>query len=183
MFNNNELIEEMGDLRRFALRLTGNVFEAEDLLQSTILRAIEKKHLFQTDTDLNRWTSKIMFNLFVSSYRRKTKFETKYDPEAYLETLTVDPSQDYAAELNRVEDAMKKLSPEHREILVLISVKGLRYQEASAVLNLPVGTVRSRLSRARECLQAQLASGDSRLSRVPAYMQSSAGGSSERIAA
>lgn len=156
MFENTALIDEMSDLRRFALRLTGNAFEAEDLLQSTILRAIEKKHLFQKDTDLNRWTSKIMFNLFVSNYRRKTKFETRYDPESYLETLTVDANQDHAAELNRVEEAMKQLSPEHREILVLICVKGLRYQEASDALHLPVGTVRSRLSRARECLQTML---------------------------
>jgi RNA polymerase sigma-70 factor (ECF subfamily) len=170
MFHNNELIEEMGDLRRFALRLTGNAFDAEDLLQSTVLRAMEKKHLFQTDTDLNRWSSKIMFNLFVSSYRRKTKFETKYDPESYLETLTVDASQDHAAELNQVEAAMKHLSPEHREILVLISVKGLRYQEASEVLQLPVGTVRSRLSRARECLQTLLNT-PHRNDNMPAYMQ------------
>lgn len=170
MFNNNELIDQMSDLRRFALRLTGNAFDAEDLLQSTILRAMEKKHLFQTDTSLNRWSSKIMFNLFVSSYRRKTKFETKYDPESYLETLTVDASQDFSAELNQVEDAMKLLSPEHREILVLISVKGLRYQEASEVLKLPVGTVRSRLSRARECLQNML-NAPHRNDNLPAYTQ------------
>ncbi len=156
MFDNSALIGAMPDLRRFAIRLTGNVCDADDLLQSTILRAIEKKHLFQDDTNLNRWSSKIMFNLFVSGYRRKTKFETKYDPESYLETLTVDASQEHAAELNRVEAAMQKLSPEHREILVLICVKGLRYQEASDALKLPVGTVRSRLSRARECLQFML---------------------------
>ncbi len=156
MFNNHELIEEMTDLRRFALRLTGNAFDAEDLLQSTILRAMEKKHLFQPDTSLNRWSSKIMFNLFVSSYRRRTKFETKYDPEAYLDTLVVDAAQDHAAELQQVDAAMNTLSPEHREILVLIAVKGLRYQEAADALRLPVGTVRSRLSRARECLQSAL---------------------------
>ncbi len=170
MFDNSALIGEMTDLRRFALRLTGNVCDAEDLLQSTILRAIEKKHLFQDDTNLNRWASKIMFNLFVSGYRRKTKFETKYDPESYLETLTVEATQDHAAELNRVEDAMQKLSPEHREILVLICIKGLRYQEASEVLSLPVGTIRSRLSRARECLQTQLESSD-RSTGTPAYMR------------
>ena len=67
MFNNNALIEEMPDLRRFALRLTGSACDADDLLQATILRAIEKKHLFQADTNLNRWACKIMFNLFVSA--------------------------------------------------------------------------------------------------------------------
>lgn len=153
MFNNSELIIQMPDLRRFALRLTGNAFDADDLLQSTIMRAIEKKHLFQEGTNLNRWSSKIMFNLFVSSYRRKTKFETQYDPESYLETLTTEPSQDHIVHLGRVSEVMNDLSPEHREILVLIAVKGMRYQEVSEVLNLPLGTVRSRLSRARECLQ------------------------------
>lgn len=183
MFDNSALIGEMTDLRRFALRLTGNVCDAEDLLQSTILRAIEKKHLFQDDTDLNRWSSKIMFNLFVSGYRRKTKFESKYDPESYLETLTVEANQDHAAELNRVEDAMKKLSAEHREILVLICVKGLRYQEASDVLKLPVGTVRSRLSRARECLQTQLATSNSPRMPYPAEISQVARSGYERIAA
>jgi RNA polymerase sigma-70 factor (ECF subfamily) len=154
MFNNNALIEEMPDLRRFALRLTGSACDADDLLQATILRAIEKKHLFQSDTNLNRWACKIMFNLFVSAYRRKSKFETRYDPELYLEKMTEDASQEHIVELGQVERAMQKLSPEHREIIVLICVKGMRYQEASEALNLPVGTVRSRLSRARECLQA-----------------------------
>lgn len=153
MFNNNALIEEMTDLRRFALRLTGNACDADDLLQATILRAIEKKHLFQADTNLNRWACKIMFNLFVSAYRRKSKFETRYDPELYLEKMTEDASQEHIVELGQVERAMQKLSPEHREIIVLICVKGMRYQEASEALKLPVGTVRSRLSRARECLQ------------------------------
>lgn len=170
MFNNSELITQMPDLRRFALRLTGNAFDADDLLQSTIMRAMEKKHLFQTGTSLNRWSSKIMFNLFVSSYRRKTKFETQYDPESYLETLTVDPAQDHAVHLNHVSEAMEHLSAEHREILVLIAVKGLRYQEVSEILQLPLGTVRSRLSRARECLQGLLDEGTIQPTALPSHM-------------
>lgn len=182
MFNNSELIAQMPDLRRFALRLTGNAFDADDLLQSTIMRAMEKKHLFQEGTNLNRWGSKIMFNLFVSSYRRKTKFETQYDPESYLETLTVDAPQDHAVHLNRVAEAMEHLSPEHREILVLISVKGLRYQEVSDLLKLPLGTVRSRLSRARECLQSLLDDGENEKT-IAAHQYRNNGDTSNYLAA
>ncbi|HQX26430.1 MAG TPA: sigma-70 family RNA polymerase sigma factor [Alphaproteobacteria bacterium] len=153
MFEQTALVTEMKNLRKFAFRLTGNPSDAEDLLQSTVLRALEKKHLFQKDTDLFKWTSKIMFNLFVSEYRRRTKFETQYDPETYLERQSVEGSQEVKLELSKVKDAMKQLSADHQEILVLVCVKGMRYEEVSEALEIPVGTVRSRLARARENLQ------------------------------
>lgn len=154
MFQQAALVDEMKNLRKFAFRLTGNASDAEDLLQSTVLRALEKKHLFQTGTDLFKWTSKIMFNLFVSEYRRRTKFETQYDPEAYLEKQSVEGSQEVKLTLSKVKEAMKLLSADHQEILVLVCVKGMRYEEVSEALQIPVGTVRSRLARARESLQA-----------------------------
>jgi RNA polymerase sigma-70 factor (ECF subfamily) len=156
MFNQTALVSEMDGLRRFALRLTGNAVDADDLMQSTLLRAMEKKDYFQAGTDLFKWTSKIMFNLFVSSYRRKKKFETRYDPESYLDKVVVPSGQEDQTELTEVREAMRTLSREHREILVMVCVKGMRYQEVAANLDLPVGTVRSRLSRARERLQIAL---------------------------
>jgi RNA polymerase sigma-70 factor (ECF subfamily) len=156
MFDNQELTTEVSGLRNFARRLTQNNHDAEDLLQYTLLRAIEKKHLFQENTDLFKWTSKIMYNQFVTDYRRKAKFETKYDPESYLEAEFVDAPQDKQIELNTVNNAMSRLSHEHQEILVLICVQGLSYQEVSDFLNIAIGTVRSRLSRARENLQQLL---------------------------
>jgi RNA polymerase sigma-70 factor (ECF subfamily) len=156
MFNSNALVKEMDNLRKFAFRLTGNMTDAEDLLQSTVLRALEKKDYFQEDTNLFKWTSKIMFNLFVSTYRRKKKFETRYDPENYLEKASVDSDQEAKTELRLVRETMKKLSDEHREILVLVCVKGMRYEEVASMLSIPVGTVRSRLSRAREQLQVTM---------------------------
>lgn len=171
MFANTELINEMDSLRKFAFKLTNNVFDAEDLLQSTILRAIEKKHLFETGTNLFSWTSKIMFNLFVSNYRRKKKFETQYDPDSYIETRGVDANQDIEVELREVESAMNHLSGEHREMLMMVCVHGMQYAEVSEALNIPIGTVRSRLSRARESLQTALDRNSARsgyhLPRVP----------------
>lgn len=149
MFNQNDLIKEMDNLRKFAIRLTRNTADADDLLQSTVLRALEKKSYFQEGTNLFRWTSKIMFNLFVTNYRRKVKFESQYDPEDAIRAQSVDAGQQTQSELKSVGRAMEKLSVEHKEILVLVCVKGMQYQEVAEMLDVPVGTVRSRLSRAR----------------------------------
>jgi RNA polymerase sigma-70 factor, ECF subfamily len=167
MFTQNALMSEIGKLQKFSLRLTRNKADADDLLQSTCLRALEKKDYFMEGTNLFSWTSKIMFNIFVSGYRRKAKFETKFDPEIYLEKQTIPPTQEIKAELAEVQRAMMKLSSDHREILILISAKGMRYDEISEMLHIPVGTVRSRLSRAREQLQTIMDT-----PRIPAYMAS-----------
>lgn len=156
MFQQAALVQEAPKLRKFALRLTRNTSDADDLLQATLLRALEKKELFQPGTDLFKWTSKMMFNLFVSEYRRKTKHETQYDPENFIDACSVEPSQEAIMDLKTVSAAMGKLSQEHREILILVCVKGMRYEEAATQLKVPVGTVRSRLSRARECLQKMM---------------------------
>lgn len=156
MFNNNALTVEMPRLEKFAMRLTRNRHDAQDLVQSTVLRAMEKKHLFKEGTDLFKWTSKMMYNLFVTGYRRKVKFETQYDPESYLEQQSVEASQDKQMELMKVNEAMNLLSAEHREVMVLVCVQGMPYQGVAEALKLPVGTVRSRLSRARTQLQTLL---------------------------
>lgn len=153
MFNNNELMEHTDRLQKFAYKLTRNQADGEDLLQSTLLRAMEKKHLFQEGTNLFSWSSKIMYNMFVSNYRRKVKFESQYDPESYIENESVEASQDVKMEYNDVDRAMGDLTDEHKEILVMICVKGMQYAEVAKNLDIPVGTVRSRLSRARDNLQ------------------------------
>ena len=77
MFTQAELVIEMPKLRKFASKLTRNNSEADDLLQSTLLRALEKVTYFETGTDLFKWSSKIMYNIFVTDYRRKVKFESR----------------------------------------------------------------------------------------------------------
>lgn len=152
MFTQPQLITEMPKLRKFAGKLTRNVTEAEDLLQSTLLRALEKSDYFETGTDLFKWTSKIMYNLFVTNYRRKTKFETQYDPEFHIENRSVAADQEVKMEVKVMARAMEQMSAEHKEILIMICVKGMQYQEVAEILDIPVGTVRSRLSRARSQL-------------------------------
>lgn len=156
MFNPAELVNEAPKLQKFALRLTRNKADADDLVQATLLRALEKNDMFADGTDLFKWTARIMFNSFVSQYRRKTKFETQYDPSSYIDSMSVMPTQEDAMDLKIVNAAMGRLSAEHRQILVLVCVRGMRYEEAATQLGLPVGTVRSRLSRARDALQREL---------------------------
>lgn len=168
MFSNAELLPHNDRLEKFAYKLTRNEADAQDLLQSTLLRAIEKKKLFKEGSNLYSWLSKIMYNLFVSGYRRKTKFETQYDPEPYLEKQSIEASQDVKMQFRDVDNAMNELSDDHREILVMVCVQGMQYAEVSERLVIPVGTVRSRLSRARENLQAKLEETDQKLSYVPA---------------
>lgn len=154
MFTQNALMAETGKLQKFSLRLTKNKADADDLFQSTCLRALEKSHYFEDGTNLFSWTSKIMFNIFVSGYRRRTKFESRLDPEIFLDRQSVAPVQEIGLELADVQRAMMKLSAQRREILVMICVNGMSYEEVSVKLKIPVGTVRSRLSRAREQLKS-----------------------------
>jgi RNA polymerase sigma-70 factor, ECF subfamily len=154
MFTHNALLAETGKLQKFAMRLTKNKADADDLLQSTCLRALEKEQSFEYGTNLFGWTSKIMFNLFATDYRRKMKFESRCDPESILENQSVPPMQEIGTEVSNIKRAMLKLSSDHQEIVVLICVKGMHYDEVSRLLGIPVGTVRSRLSRAKRELQA-----------------------------
>ncbi len=154
MFTQPELVIEMPKLRKFAGKLTRNATEAEDLLQSTLLRALEKKNYYETGTNLFKWSSKIMYNIFVTEYRRKTKFETQYDPSFHIENRSVEADQHTKLEVKVLARAMEQMSAEHKEILVMVCVKGMQYQEVADILSIPVGTVRSRLSRARNQLIA-----------------------------
>jgi RNA polymerase sigma-70 factor (ECF subfamily) len=167
MFEKEEIVSEISSLRKFALRLTKNGSDAEDLVQATVMRALEKSDYFQDGTNLFSWSSKIMFNLFVSQYRHKNKFETQYDSTPYLEQIVTGPSQESCTDLAIVRESMERLSREHREILIRVCVQGMSYEEVAELLHVPVGTVRSRLSRARQQLQDLLTPDKKKLAAFP----------------
>ncbi|MFP4387305.1 MAG: sigma-70 family RNA polymerase sigma factor [Alphaproteobacteria bacterium] len=156
MFYAHDLIQEMDGLRGFAYLLTGNRSDADDLLQSTVLRALEKEHLFEKGTDLFKWCSKIMFNIFAGQYRRRVKFESMYDPDPVIERQARPANQYHHMRCSEVGEAMEGLNKKHRRVLVDICVNGMKYQTVADNLGVPVGTVRSRLFRAREQLAALL---------------------------
>jgi len=166
MFSHAELLKESPSLSKFAYKLTRNRDDADDLLQSTLATALDKQAQFEQGTNLFSWTSRIMFNAFVSSYRHSCRFETQYDPQWYIDQQRVEATQENEAELSLVFDAIMSLSEDHREILRMVCIDGMQYNEVAEKLIIPVGTVRSRLSRAREGLQDRL--NVSRTHRMPA---------------
>ncbi len=153
MFTNTALMAETEKLKKFAVRLTKNEVDAEDLVQSTLMRALEKKHLYKKDTNLFGWTSKMMFNIFASNYKRAEKFEDKHDPETIIENESVAASQEIEIRCKEVLQALNQLSVSHRNIVEMTCIQGMSYAEISKASNIPVGTVRSRLSRAREQIE------------------------------
>jgi len=169
MFTHDELLKATPALSKFAYKLTRNRDDAEDLLQSTIVTALDKQDHFEQGTNLFSWSSRIMFNAFVSSYRHNARFETQFDPQVYIDQEIVEATQDYETDFGLVMTAMLSLSEDHREILRMVCIEGMQYAEVSETLQIPVGTVRSRLSRARADLQEQLSvSRSRRVQRSPA---------------
>ena len=156
MFDYQELTAEAPRLKKFALKLTGTQYDADDLVQATMLRAMEKAHLFTTGTDLWKWLSKMMYNLFVTNYRRTVRWQCQFDPQEVIDRSAEEGSQERNMELRLVGRALEQLPAERRDILVLVCVQGRSYEEVAQKLDIPVGTVRSRLSRARAQLQKVL---------------------------
>lgn len=159
MFKKKEIEIHIPRLEKFALRLTRNEADAQDLLQDTCVRAIEKRDLFTDDGtgSLYSWLSKIMFNIFASQFKRKTKFEYRADPEDIIKNESVNANQEIKVEFNEVRRAISEMSENYRDVIVNVCVKGMPYEVAAKKLNIPVGTVRSRLSRARSELAYTLA--------------------------
>jgi RNA polymerase sigma-70 factor (ECF subfamily) len=168
MFDNKDLVQNLDSLRKFAMRLAGNVPDGEDLLHSTVLRAMEKKALFEPGSNLLGWMSKIMFNIFVSQYRRKTKFETRFDPDYYVAKESVGATQETVVETREVAEAMGHLPANQRQILVMVCAEGRKYEEVAASLEIPIGTVRSRLARARSNLQSIMDQKPAGMRMIPA---------------
>ena len=141
-------------LRRFAHALSRNSSDADDLVQMTIERALRSRLQWQAGTRLDSWLYKIMRNLWIDTVRsrsRKEKFEVEEDE---AENLGEDPrdAMDAAVDLKRIMAAMERLPEEQREIVALILIEGFGYRETAELLDLPIGTVSSRLVRGRTAL-------------------------------
>src|SRR5689334_13242016 len=145
---------EIPRLRRYARALLRDKDRADDLVQETVLRGLEKLHLYQPGTDLRAWLFTVMHNQHVNSRRRARRRGFEVDVEHAR--LHVAPSQIAAMELRELERAISSLPDEQRTILLLIGLEGMKYEEVALICDVPIGTVRSRLSRARTALQKML---------------------------
>jgi RNA polymerase sigma-70 factor (ECF subfamily) len=139
-------------LRRYARSLMKNDWEADDLVQAALVRALTKVHLWQAGTDLRAWLFTIMHNEYVNAVRTSVRQGVK----ATLDDVTVATmeTQSSRMRLRDLQRALDKLPAEQRQVLLLVAVEDMKYEEVAEIVGVPVGTVRSRLSRGRDALRA-----------------------------
>lgn len=138
-------------LRRYARALVGERARADDLVQDTLERAWAKLHLFRTGTDMRAWLFTVMHNVHVNQIRAAR--ETVEFDETALEGVASEPRGD-RLDVRDLERALQRLPVEQRQVLLFVALEDMSYDEAARALGVPIGTVMSRLSRARERLRA-----------------------------
>src|SRR5436309_438443 len=147
------LQNEIPRLRRYARALARDAARADDLVQSCLVRAIAKEHLWEPGTDLRAWLFTILHNQNVNEVRRLVREGVSVAVEDAAPMLTMAPRAGACLQLRDLERAIALLPEEQRQAILLVGLEGMRYEEVAAVLDIPIGTVRSRLSRGREMLR------------------------------
>jgi RNA polymerase sigma-70 factor (ECF subfamily) len=146
-----ELLGEIKNLRAFAVSLSGSVSLADDLVQESLLRAWSNSEKFQPGTSLRAWLFTILRNLYYSNYRKHAR-EVQDSDGLYSRRLTVSGDQESHLDLEDFRRVFTMLPAEQREVLMLIGASGLSYEEAATICEVGIGTIKSRLSRARSKL-------------------------------
>lgn len=153
----SELLAKLPNLRRFALSLCRCQDTADDLVQHTVEKALAARETFDLSTRIEAWLFRILRNAWIDMARRR---KIRGDEVDITETPEAAPTEVHQGDtrlmITQVMAAMKTLSDEHREVLILVCVEELSYQETAGVLGVPKGTVMSRLSRARTALALKL---------------------------
>jgi RNA polymerase sigma factor (sigma-70 family) len=151
----NDLAALLPRMRRFARSLTFHREDADDLVQSAMERALDRSEQYAEGTRLDSWLFRIIRNAWIDEVRSRVRRDQVFAPEEEGENVGHDGA---AAQQQRmaVQKAMSLLSEEHRVVVALVLVDGLPYKEAAEVLDIPMGTLTSRLARAREALQKLL---------------------------
>jgi len=142
------------NLRRFARSLTHDAVDADDLVQQCLARALGKVQLWKAGTDLRAWLFRILHNEYVSQIRRAARHGTAVDWSEYESTLTCAPGQIEQLEIRDLVRALTSLPEEQRTAVLMIGLAKGDYYEVASACKVPVGTIRSRLSRGRKTLRA-----------------------------
>ncbi|MGF6261553.1 RNA polymerase sigma-70 factor (ECF subfamily) [Paraburkholderia youngii] len=156
----DELIEHVPRLRRYARALINNRELADDLVQDTLERALGRTRLFQPGTDLRAWLFTIMHNVFANQARKAAAraVHVAVDDDSIAESeLSVPSGPTRSLEMRDLDYALQRLPVEQREVVLLVGLEEMSYADVALALNIPIGTVMSRLSRGRERLRALMA--------------------------
>jgi RNA polymerase sigma-70 factor, ECF subfamily len=156
----DQLVAALPRLRRFARGLTGSMVEADDLVQAACERALARRQQFQEGTRFDSWMFRIVQTIWIDQIRaRAVRKEEAEVAEGRLGSDEAMRRVEARLTLDEVRRAVDRLPPEQRAALLLVTVEGLSYREAAEVVQVPVGTIMSRLARARMALQVQLEAG------------------------
>lgn len=150
------MLSAVPSLRAFAISLCGNVDRADDLVQETLLRAWANIHSFEPGTNMSAWLFTILRNLFRSEYRKRRR-EVPDGDGTYADTMKTQPEQSSRVEFEEFRVALNKLPTDQREALVLVGASGFSYEEAAEICGCAVGTIKSRVNRARTRLAELMA--------------------------
>lgn len=142
------ILAAIPSLRAFAISLSGNVDRADDLVQETILRALANIQSFQPGTNMPAWLFTILRNLFRSEYRKRRR-EVEDADGRFADNLKSQPEQFERVEFQEFRTALAQLPPEQREALILVGASGFSYEEAADICECAIGTIKSRVNRAR----------------------------------
>lgn len=144
----NALVAAIPNLRAFAISLSGNADRADDLVQEALVKAWDKIDTFQAGTNLKAWLFTILRNAYFSEFRKRRREVADGDGE-YSAKLSVQPAQHGHLDLNDLVAALEQLSEDQREAILLVAAEGFSYEEAAEISGCAVGTVKSRVNRAR----------------------------------
>ena len=150
-----ELVTLLPRLRRFARALTRNPHDADDLVQLALERALARAHQLRPDAGVTGWVFGILRHAWIDELRARARSERVFAPEESGQNVG-DAGQGAQAERLSVQDAISRLPQDQRLAVALVLIEGFSYKEAAHVMDVPIGTLTSRLARAREALQAML---------------------------
>ena len=135
-------------LRAFAWSLSHNGSDADDLVQDTLIKAWTNRDKFEMGTNLRAWLFTILRNTYYTNVLRRRR-EVRDEDGAYAGTLKTAPTQDWSVAMRSLQAALQQLPDEHREALILVGAAGLSYEEAAEICGCALGTIKSRVNRAR----------------------------------
>jgi RNA polymerase sigma-70 factor (ECF subfamily) len=144
----DEVVGLIPALRAFAWSLSHNGSDADDLVQDTLIKAWTNRDKFEPGTNLRAWLFTILRNTYYTSVLRRRR-EVRDETGEYAETLTSAPTQEWTVAMRALQTALQQLPAEHREALILVGAAGLSYEEAAEICGCALGTIKSRVNRAR----------------------------------
>lgn len=144
----NEVVAMIPALRAFAWSLSHNGSDADDLVQDTLIKAWTNRDKFEPGTNLRAWLFTILRNTYYTQISRRRR-EVRDETGEYANTLSSPPTQDWSVAMSALQAALARLPDEHREALILVGAAGLSYEEAAEICGCALGTIKSRVNRAR----------------------------------